>query len=518
MNIFSNHASVLVSLAIAFALAASLTACGGGGGGESPLTDSTAPAPGSAPPPGTTPVSGSVGLQDTAIVSRQGEGGNSASLVAIDAAGNSIAVWIKDEGFSAPKKKELLARRYVAGNGWQAVEVLTSDASTIDFSAPAITMDAVTGKAMVAWVTSTVNGQRDSAVVARAYDPASGWAAPAIVKPLALNYSVSQPVLGTDPSGNVIAVWRAFEVLSSNLYANRYTPDGGWGTATLLTPENGGAGDPSLAFTPNGNGLVLFNRLVSNRSTIWGIQYTAGSGWGTSAVVVDLERGQEPFRLITTYPSIASDANGNAVAVWQQDVFVPGSSSTSGFYQQGVWAKRYTGGAWSADSTLIAPPVVCSNCPRTYSPIVKMNAQGLAAVTWITGITQTELDASSKVRVSRLLADGTWEALLANASQGASGFVDQYNLPDVGIDAQGNIRSVWGYKSIVNNVNDESIYTNMYAPGIGWGTVDLIENHPQTTNSPRIAVNARGNAMTVWQQFDNQLGTVVAGRHYNSGR
>ena len=518
MNISHTLPSRWLQLAIAFSLAASLTACGGGGG-ESSSVDSTTP--GSTTTPGTTPAPGSAGLQDATLVSRQGEGGNAAAIVAIDAAGNSIAVWIKEEGFSAPEKKELLARRYVAGSGWQAVEVLTSDATTVDFSSPAITMDPTTGKAMVAWVNSTVNttnGRRNSAVLARAYDPASGWAASAIVKQFALNYSAGLPVLGTDPNGNVIAVWSADDLPSSNLYANRYTPGGGWGTATLLTPEGGGAFQPSLAFTSNGNGLVLFRRPVSNQATIWGIQYSIGSGWGTSAMVVNVNSGQEPSRSISSGTSIASDANGNAIAVWVQNVSVPGASSASGFFQQGVWAKRYTGGAWSADSTLVAPPVGCNNCPFAYNPIVKMNPQGLAAVTWITGITDAELDASSKVRVSRLRADGTWEALLANASQAVSGFVDEYSLPDVGIDAQGNIRSVWGYKSIVNNLNDDSIYTNLYVPGTGWGSVDLIENHPQSTNTPRIAVNARGNAMTVWQQFDDQLGSVVAGRNYKPGR
>lgn len=507
MNISHTLPSRWLQLAIAFSLAASLTACGGGGGGgESSSVDSGTP--GSTTTPGTTPAPGTAGLQDATLVSRQGEGGNSASLVAIDAAGNSIAVWIKDEGSSFPEKKELLARRYVVGVGWQAVEILASDATVVDFESPAITIDQATGKAVVGWVSSSRSvGGRNSAVVARAYDPASGWAAPAIVKQFTPNYSVVQPVLSTDANGNVIAVWSAIEILGSNLYANRYTPAGGWGTATLLTPENGvtgqsgGAGNPVLAFTVNGNGLVLFNRSVSNRSTIWGIQYTVGSGWGTSAVVVDLERGQEPFRLIDT-PRIASDANGNAVAVWSQQTLPPGTGS----YELGVWAKRYTGGAWSANSTLITPPVLCTNCPSNRDLIVKMNAQGLAAATWWAA-------GSSAVQMSRLRTDGTWEALVANAGQ-SNGFLDYTSTPDIGIDAQGNIRSVW----VFNSPGDSSVYTNQYVAGTGLGAAQLLESHPSTTGFPRIAVNARGNAMTVWQQFDDQLGTVVAGRYYNSGR
>ena len=57
-----------------------------------------------------------------------------------------------------------------------------------------------------------------------------------------------------DGSGNAVAVWQQSDGTRDNIWANRYTPSGGWGTATLIESNNAGdARYPQVAMDVSGN-------------------------------------------------------------------------------------------------------------------------------------------------------------------------------------------------------------------------------------------------------------------------
>jgi hypothetical protein len=224
-------------------------ACGGGGGGGDSgevvtITDPSGTTPGNTPPGGTTPP-GTSSLLDPTIVSRPGEGGNYPPMVAIDNAGNALAVWrlqrksvLSPEGLS----EELLARRYVAGSGWQAIESIAGPTTKQSLESAVISMDKTTGKAMVVWhlVGGTVleagSNIFPSSIVSRAFDPAAGWAAPLAVDS---NKIIRIPgiALATDADGNVMAMWNRYEGQKTNLYASRNAASGGWSTPVSIEPR-----------------------------------------------------------------------------------------------------------------------------------------------------------------------------------------------------------------------------------------------------------------------------------------
>ncbi len=523
--------------ATALCAALLVTGCGGGGGGgspapnpegSSPISTPTMPNPTSTGPvttptvptipttgtPPATSVTVPVGLQDPNIISRAGEGGNAPPVVAIDAAGNAISIWRREvDASSFPSTYELLARRFVAGTGWQAIQVLASG-STPAIEQPQLTINPATGKAMAVWIErrTAANGANGD-VVARAYDPTSGWAPVVTIesnKPM-IRFNVA---LATDTSGNVMAVWSRYESIQTTIYASRYTAAGGWSTPMRIDDENtvgGGGGGMLATFLSNGNALVVWNSSRGGTtSNIWGNQYTAGSGWGTNALVMSGSGAQTSglLRLLGGVRGLAADQNGNAVLTFENQQQFDNPVR----YEQNLWSKRYSGGAWGADSTAVpvGVPYSCTNCPSVYGGSVQINAQGQAVATW----ELRNANNKSVMWAARSANGSTWESTQLNAD--IPQFTPSGEFAQAGIDDQGNITVIW---SAVNEVTSNTdINAARYTVGTGWAAPVLLEEYGGTSDRPSIAMNARGYAMTVWMLFENAIGTVIASRYFSSGR
>ncbi len=500
-----------------------ISACGGGGGGKKPSVGTSSLVGNSSVnnPSSKNSVSsrsnsslggsnGSTGsstssassLLDKTIVSREDEGGNDAPIVAIDAAGNAIAVWIVEDPSTSPTSYELLARRFVPDSGWQEIQVVAAKTNTHYIQTPALTIDKTTGKAMVIWETHDRASTTTSDTVARAYDPATGWGIAVAIDDTMPGLN-SSPVADTDSNGNVMVVWNRYESLTRKLYAALYTSNGVWGSAIRIEDNNeigGGGSGAKVAFLANGDALVVWNSSrPGTTNNIWGNKYTKGTGWGTNAIVEASINTNADLRFVDS-PSIAADAKGNAVLTYSRQQFIPATSN----YQLNVVAKRYMSGAWSSDVTAIGEPLTCTNCPRTPDSRVKVTAQGLAVAVWV-------LDNSAGVDTvwaSRTRSDGTWESKTFSAD--ADQFIDAQGWPDAGIDDAGNVSIVWS----LTGSGETNIYSARCKAGTGWGSSELFESDKGTAQLARIAMNGGGNAMTVWSFFGSTLGTVVASKYY----
>ncbi len=502
-------------------LAATLlsAACGGGGSGDVAGGIGQVDANGNPVVPGGTEPPVNAGLLDPTIISRAGEGGNYPPMVAIDNAGNALTVWVVQKSSilsPAGESEELLARRYVAGSGWQAIESIAGPTTGQNLKSATISMDKVTGKAIVVWFLQGTENAPGTNVFAsnlssRAYDPASGWAAPLAIetnKPLLADANIAFAI---DANGNAMAVWSRYESLQTTIYASRYTAAGGWSAPVRIENENtvgGGGGGVLVTFLPNGNALAVWNSSRSGggtgggvRSAIWGNQYTVGSGWGTNAPVM---RHTDNL-LLGGARGLATDQNGNALLTFQHQLLIPGQAG----YELNLWSKRYSGGAWGSDSTAVpvGVPLSCINCPSVYGGSVQMNAQGAAVATW----QLNNGNGDSLVWAARSRSDGTWEPQQLNVN--LPGFRPSNEFAQAGIDDQGNVNVLWAYTNTGTN-----IYSARYTAGSGWAAPVLAEDYSSDAERPHIAMNARGNAMTVWMQFDNSLGTVIASRYTSSGR
>ena len=116
-----------------------------------------------------------------------------------------------------------------------------------------------------------------------------------------------------DSSGNAIAVWHQSDGTRYNIWANRYVPGTGWGTAALIeTDDSGDANNPQVAMDADGNAIAVWVQDDGTRSNIWANRYVPGTGWGTAALI------ETDDSWVWDNPQVAVDAGGNAIAVWEQ--------------------------------------------------------------------------------------------------------------------------------------------------------------------------------------------------------
>ena len=100
----------------------------------------------------------------------------------------------------------------------------------------------------------------------------------------------------------------------------------GWGTAELIETDNAGdAQYPQIATDAAGNALAVWYQSDGTRFNIQANRYTAGSGWGT-AELIETDNAGSAYD-----PQIAIDAAGNALAVWNQ----------WGVFHINIWANRF---------------------------------------------------------------------------------------------------------------------------------------------------------------------------------
>jgi len=100
----------------------------------------------------------------------------------------------------------------------------------------------------------------------------------------------------------------------------------------------------------------------------------------------------------------------------------------------------------------------------------------------------------------------TWDAATlveTNATENASN-------PQVAIDSNGNAIAVW----VQNDGTRDNIWANRYVDGLGWGSAEPIEmDDTGDAWFPQVAVDDIGNAIAIWRQFDGSYWSVWANRY-----
>jgi len=180
------------------------------------------------------------------------------------------------------------------------------------------------GNAVAVWCQSVADGTREN-IWANRYTIGSGWGTPEMIEDNAGNTGSFHVAL--DPNGNAVAVWSQVFVMFGDIdvWANRFTPTGGWGAAELIETNASLAFEPQVALDPNGNAVAVWDQSDGTRTNIWANGFTPSGGWG-AAERIETDNGGD-----ASQPQVAFDPNGNAVAVWSQ------SDGT----RRDIWANRF---------------------------------------------------------------------------------------------------------------------------------------------------------------------------------
>ena len=348
------------------------------------------------------------------------------------------------------------ANNYSANSGWGTATRLENN--TGEALGPHIAMDA-NGNSIAVWY------QHEGTLAkiwASRYTAGQGWGT---ATPISTDITgrAYNPQIVMDIHGNAIAVWYQYDdTLHTNVWSNRYTVGQGWGSATLLENNTSYVNYPHIAMDAEGNAIAVWQEYVGSQTSIWGNRYTAGSGWGTATPI-----GTNDAK----YPQLVMSDNGNAIVMWE--------------YQDGIWVNHYTVDQGWGSSTLL-PDVGPSRH-------LAMDADGNAIAVW------SEYDGTLPYNIwaSHYLADQGW----GTATLVEAGDDGEAKYLQIAMDAEGNAVLVWQQDYYLSNYHNlrSNVWASRYTAGSGWGTAMPIEAESILSSSnPHVAMNDHGQAMAVW--------------------
>ncbi|WP_382327783.1 hypothetical protein ACFJGX_03840 [Hydrogenophaga sp. UC242_50] len=338
--------------------------------------------------------------------------------IAVDSAGNAVAIWVRENIVS---HRGLVAASYTAGT-WGAPQDVEGNAGHA--RAPQIGMDA-SGAARAIWIQHDGNFERVrsarlqggswdstgssidggtgdasdaqiqvfangsalavwtqiSAGVPRVWHNrfnGVGWSSADLLDDNNTSFSLGAPALAADATGNTIAVWsQGTATTSSTVYARRYA-GGTWGAAEVLS---GGGTDNSararVAMNANGTATAVWQESLADGLRTWARRRVGAGAWG-AAVRLDTPLGASDSE---GEPQVAMDPAGNATVVW--------SHTLSGGNHRDLYGShhRVTTGSWSAPTLLDAV-----NTGGVNRCSVRMDANGNALVVWDQDTVNARLD------------------------------------------------------------------------------------------------------------------------------
>ncbi len=331
--------------------------------------------------------------------------------IAVDAAGNGLAVWAQSDG----TRVSIWANRYVAGSGWGAAQLIETD-NAGSAALPNVAVDG-SGNALAVW--SQSDGTRYN-VWSNRYTAGSGWGTAELIETDNAGDAarISAPQIAFDGSGNALAVWEQTDGTRTNIWSNRYTAGGGWGTAQLIETDNAGrARLPSLAIDGAGNALAVWEQSDGTLSNIWANRYTMGSGWGSAQLIETDGAG-----VGASEAYVGFDGSGNAMAVWTQR-----DAANKNYLQ----FNRYAAGVgWGTAATLAASP---AGIPGPSSARFAFDSSGTVLAVW-----NASDGTNNVVAFGRYTVAGGWSVISA-----AGGSSAQALIPRIAVDANGDAVAVW---------------------------------------------------------------------------
>jgi len=235
--------------------------------------------------------------------------GSAASLrLAVDSHGNAIAVWDQLDNAA----HQIYTKRYNANTGtWGALEII--DATHLGSATyPEVAVDA-NDNAIAVW--QQHDGTRYN-IYANHYDAeTASWGSAQVIE----HYnggSAYYPHIASDPDGNAFVAWSHYDGHSYNLFTSRYDASTStWSTHQEIDGSNRSvySDDIQVSADTNGNAIVVWGQHDGNRINNYAIHYNANTGtWKNRVVIEHFSAGN------THEPNISMDANGNAIAVWHE--------------------------------------------------------------------------------------------------------------------------------------------------------------------------------------------------------
>jgi hypothetical protein len=255
-----------------------------------------------------------------------------------------------------------------------------------------------------------------------------------------------------------------------------------WLPATAISAGGSSTYEAHLASDARGDAVAVWQHREGSNYVIQAATRPAGSGaW--SAPVSLSDPGSS-----ASAPRVAIDASGNAVVVWQSIFAVDTVES----------AALAAGGAWSAPTTISDPSLNASD------PQIATTPGGVATVVW----SQVNAVGTRRIQTVTRSTAGAWSEPLDLSSDGGSA-----DSAKVAVGDGGDTAVVWTR----NNGANDIVQAIVRRPGQGWGSPVSLSNVGRSAFEPAVAVDPAGDAVAVWTRYDGTEEVVQGARVAGSG-
>jgi Immunoglobulin I-set domain len=420
--------------------------------------------------------------------------------VAMDTAGNAIAIWSADELPNADKA--VRTSHYTPDGGWSPDVRLDVGPLSYNQTFPEVGFDHA-GNALAVWQ-QVISGYD---IVSAVYDASLGWQAPAA---LPTNHSAGLPALAVAPDGHAFVAYRDAMDAKVAMFANRFVPGVGWDAPQFLkfliadtqdgTVNISGAGIPTVAAGANGDAVITWR---DPDGFAYAARYTGGS-WqaveqlGQTYSEVYIVAKGEPYYQESPTAAVV-DAEGNIQVLFEND---------SGYGARSLMAVEHTSSGWS--TAIDMQPGVAAPC--SFGPVLGLDGAGNVLAVWHfrapmydqawfarkphggawgtgTSIATIEVSAQTPFAVSangtatvlyapdtsRVLAarsytpDGGWGPEVSiDVTPGQSNIIADFGWPvnfDVAMDPRGDAIAIWPHEKPVNSFDtSNTVWASTTAP------------------------------------------------------
>jgi hypothetical protein len=258
------------------------------------------------------------------------------------------------------------------------------------------------------------------------------------------------PVLGVDANGNVTALWAEVEGI---LTAVRDARTGTWGHRQVIAGPFIYFPLPTLAVAPSGEAVAVWYSSLERVGSVYAAVRPSGGDFGPPQ---RLGEGDSP--------DVAIDHAGTAVVVWTTGPFDDRTVLTAILPPGGDFA---------------APVPVPGAQGAIHDVRIVMTPAGETAVAWA----RPEYTGEAAVEVAIRPPGGTFGSAVRVSPPGSLA-----DSPNLAADGNGEIFAVWR--------SDRGVESSIVRSGV-WSPPQTLSTSPGIP-FPKIAANARGDAVAVW--------------------
>jgi microcompartment protein CcmK/EutM len=294
------------------------------------------------------------------------------------------------------------------------------------------------------------------------------------------------PQIAMDSLGNGIAVWVLNNGTHNVIQARHFTKGVGWTPTTYTISEDmKNSTTPQIAMDSLGNGIAIWSGIVYGLNTI--IQTNRynknNSSWDTFVTFIS------DGLYNSTFPQIAMDSVGNAMAVWDLNNGTTTVIQSSYYYKDTL---SWTGYTLSSDTY------------NSLTPQISMNLSGNAIAVW--KLTNTGV---GRIQARYFLKGIGW----SSDTETLSDITKNSLIPQVAIDSLGNSIVIWEQFNGLHLIIQASYYNKL---NNNWALTTLSDTS-KSSDSPQIEMDRSGNAIAVWKINVTVGITIIQASYYTKG-